>query len=569
MSDFFRNIVKHFSFIIQNERALLFLISAVIFMLYVGTIGYPFVLDDYSDIKENVHIRMNDLSFSSIVSAGFDSPCSRRPVANISFALNYYVHQYNLLGYHLINIFIHIITSILLYFFMKYTLWLFERTEHDDSANLVRPEMDNTRLPDQPSTIAFIACAIWALNPIDVQSVTYIVQRMNSMAMMFYLASLLFYIKGRLLMLKVKSVNLRSEGDAGKVRAKIALYFTGCILSGLLAFGSKENSATLPIIIFLYEWYFIQGLSARWFKRYFIICAVIPITIATVACIYLGVNPFETISSRYEIYDYGFTLKQRLLTEFRVIIYYLLLMFFPHPSRLNFLYDFSLSNSLFEPVSTLFCLLAIIGLLVLAVYIAKRNRLLSFCLLWLLGNQVIESSVIALQIAFEHRIYQPSMLLYFGVVYIVCRYIKSGWIKAVLFSTVIILFIFWTVERNKVWKDHITLWSDCVAKSPELAQPRLNLGLALANAGYIEDAFKHFQVLVKLDPTDPNAYLNIGACYMVKGNLEDAVLWFRKTLEIKPDHKKARRNLRKTLEALNSTESDVFHNSRTPNVKNE
>jgi hypothetical protein len=91
-------------------------------------------------------------------------------------------------------------------------------------------------------------------------------------------------------------------------------------------------------------------------------------------------------------------------------------MIFPHPSRLNVDYDFSISQSLIDPPSTLLCLLLIAGLIGLALYRAKKGLLLSFAILWFFGNLVIESSVIALDIIFEHRTYLPSMFVCFAAV---------------------------------------------------------------------------------------------------------------------------------------------------------
>ena len=140
--------------------------------------------------------------------AAFESPVPSRPVANISFALNYYFHQYDLMGYHVINILIHIATGIILYFFVKATLTL----------PLLRSAYEQYRW------IPFLTAFIWLVHPMQTQSVSYIVQRMNSMAAMFYVLSLLLYVKARL---------AASKGTRWGL-------FGGCIVCGILALGSKE-----------------------------------------------------------------------------------------------------------------------------------------------------------------------------------------------------------------------------------------------------------------------------------------------------------------------------------------
>ena len=196
-----------------------------------------------------------------------------RPVAYISFALNYYLHQYDVLGYHLVNILIHVTTGILLYLFVKTTL----------SLPSLRSRYESYRWTP------FITALIWLVHPIQTQSVTYIVQRMNSMAAMFYVLSLLLYARARLVEEK---------------RQKWAL-FGCCILAGILSLGSKEIGATLPFFIFLFEWFFFQDLSWSWVKRY----SFPLIIIVVIGFVYLGIHPLETILTTYETRDFTLTTK--------------------------------------------------------------------------------------------------------------------------------------------------------------------------------------------------------------------------------------------------------------------
>ena len=149
------------------------------FLIYSNTLNVPFHFDDEQNIVENRNIRLTGLTLKNITGACFKTACPNRPVANLSFALNYYFHKYDVIGYHAINIVIHIITGILLYFFIKTTL----------SIPSLRSRYKS------PSSIALFAALIWLAHPVQTQSVTYIVQRMNSMAAMFYILSFLLYAK--------------------------------------------------------------------------------------------------------------------------------------------------------------------------------------------------------------------------------------------------------------------------------------------------------------------------------------------------------------------------------------
>ncbi|MCE4606746.1 MAG: hypothetical protein F7B59_05370, partial [Desulfurococcales archaeon] len=392
-----------------NMRKVIMLLGIVVLILliYSNTFNVPFVFDDKPNILNNHYIQIKSLTLDGIKNAAFKSPCHNRPVANISFALNYYFHQYNLFGYHAVNISIHIITGILLYFFIKITL---EITREKDSTppGIKRQE---------PWLIAFLTALIWATNPIQTQAVTYIVQRMTSMAAMFYILSMLMYVKGRL---------------ADKRNGKY-IFFGLSILSGLLAMGSKEISATLPFFIFLYEWYFLQDLDKTWFKTKIIPLACVTLIFAILGFIYMGGHPIENILKGYETRN--FTLYQRVLTEFRVVIFYISLILFPHPFRLNLDHYFSISHSLINPPTTLISLVTILGLIGLALYLAKKERIISFCILWFFGNLVIESSVIGLELVFEHRNYLPSMMVCLLIVLLAFRYIKPRWIAITLICT--------------------------------------------------------------------------------------------------------------------------------------
>ena len=118
-----------------------------------------------------------------------------------------------------------------------------------------------------------------------------------------------------------------------------------------------------------------------------------------------------------------FTLQERLLTQFRVVIFYISLVVLPYPSRLTLEHDFALSYSLLDPFTTLLSLFALLLFILAAIFSARRERIFSFCILWFFGNLFIESSFIPLEIIFEHRTYLPSMMLIF--LFIIIRYNKT------------------------------------------------------------------------------------------------------------------------------------------------
>jgi Tfp pilus assembly protein PilF len=482
------------------ETPLLVLLAVVVILIYAETLSGPFIFDDRNNIKENPHIRISQLTLKGLTAAAFDSPSHYRPVANISFMLNYYIHGYNVVGFHTVNIIIHVITGILLYFLVQTTL----RT----------PALQSRYA--HYKWISFFAAALWIVHPLQTQSVSYIVQRMNSLAAMFYVLSFLCYAR-----LRVYPQN----------RSKWGL-LSGCILAGMLALGTKQNTATLPFFLLLYEWYFFQNLSLKWLKDHRALLAALLILLAIVALLFLGTDPLDKILAGYA--SRNFTPVQRLLTEMRVVIFYIGLFLWPHPSRLNLDHDFALSYSLTDPITTLFSMLAIALMLALAVVLAKNQRLISFCILWFLGNLVIESSIFGLEIIFEHRLYLPSMMCSLIVVLLVDRWAKPVWLKPLIFLTLTIVAALYTLQRNEVWCDRIRIWEDCVKKSPQKARPYNNLGVALADDGQYSKAIEQYHKALSINPYYPNAYTNLGFALAKQGKVEESISQFLKALALKP-----------------------------------
>ncbi|MGW8302045.1 MAG: tetratricopeptide repeat protein [Desulfobacterales bacterium] len=497
----------------RYETLFLLSLALIVILIYANTIGSPFIFDSRNNIETNPHIRISKITLNELTEAAFKSPQTQRPLANISFALNYYLHGYNVVGFHVVNILIHISTGFLLYFFVKSTF--------------LTPAL-RSRYGDY-MWISFFTAAVWMVHPLQTQSVSYIVQRMNSLCAMFYVLSILFYTRFRL---------------NGQQKNKWWL-LSGCILAGMLALASKQNAATLPVFIVAYEWYFFQDLELKWLKNKIPLLSGCLLLVAVIALALLGSSSLDGILQGYKGRD--FTLTQRLLTEPRVVIFYLSQLLWPHPSRLNLDHDFTLSNSLMDPMTTFFSIFAIAALIGLAVVMARKQRLLSFCILWFFGNLVIESSIVPLEIIFEHRVYLPSMTFSLIIVLLIYRWMKPTWLPAALLCTMVAVSAVWTYQRNAVYSDRITFWQDCVDKSPGKARPYNNLGVALADQGYHDQAIKLYHKALQIDPLYQEPVANIGLSLAEQGKIEESITQFLKALEINPKDYKTLNNLGASL----------------------
>jgi tetratricopeptide (TPR) repeat protein len=229
-----------------------------------------------------------------------------------------------------------------------------------------------------------------------------------------------------------------------------------------------------------------------------------------------------------------FTMGERVLTQFRVVMLYLGLVLWPLPSRFSITHDISASNSLFDPATTFFSLLVLLGLLLAAVLTARRYRIASFCILWVFLHLAIESSVIPLELAYEHRMYLPilgiSMLVSWGL-FAALR--DARWAFAAAVGLVLLLAVA-THHRNRVWQDARTLWNDVLAKYPQDARAYNNLGDVQEEAGETAPALEAFDNAIRLSPNYQKAYLNRGLLYAAQGKHFRAIEDFSQAIAIEP-----------------------------------
>lgn len=459
----------------------LIIIFTFIFLIYENTLEGDFIYDDEIIVETEV-IHANTLSQVPAVLFSEGSVSMDRKFGMLSFAINYYFNRLDPYGYHLVNMIIHLLNGFVLYLMVRLTL---------------KMPMFNKPVRDKAELIALAGSLLWLVHPVQTQAVTYIIQRFTSMAALFFLLSLLFYVHARL-----------------KTDWKRFVFYFLAILSGLIALGTKQISATLPVVILLYEIFFLKGIHLGWNRKSITTIAGIILVMAGLSYIFLSTESLATLMEKFR--DRGLTPWENLLTEARVLVYYISLLIFPHPSRLRLDYDIVVSRGLFTPPTTIISIIILSALFGLALWKAEKNALLSFAILWFFVNLLIESTILPLDLVYEHRLYVPSMAL---LVYTAgsLAVIQDKTFKSTSFITlisIIFLFSYWTRERNYVWQDSVTLWKDNVKKSPNKARVRGNLGMAYIEARDFENALKQTKKAIELEPDMMGAYLNLSAIYM-------------------------------------------------------
>ncbi|MRS03017.1 hypothetical protein EG832_07310, partial [bacterium] len=424
--------------------SLLIILSVVYSNSFYGEWHY----DDFANIVNNTHIQLKSFSWPEIKQSlmGMYQDRLLRPLAYFSFALNYRLGGMDVFGFHVLNFIIHYLSSVFLFLFI-YNMF---------KLPLLRDKYSAIAYP-----AALLATLFWAIHPLFVTSVTYIVQRMASMAAMFYILSMYFYLKAR---------------TAQKTGAAVVL-FTGCCLAGLASFFTKENAAVLPISILLFDLILIQGVTKENIKRFGKIIVIPLLIFFIIGLIYTG--GFSNAFSGYAVRD--FSMAERLLTEPRVIIFYLTLLFYPIGSRLTLIYDVAVSRSLFDPWTTVPSILIIVLMIGLALYWAKKRPVITFCILFYFLNHVVEGSVIPLELIYEHRNYLPAMLLFIPlaefILYVLNYFSYKKAIQFAVAAGVVVIIVGEgdvTYNRNQIVSDDFLLWMDNIEKSPELSRPYAN-----------------------------------------------------------------------------------------------
>ncbi len=499
-----------------------FILAALVLISYSNTFHASWHLDDIQNILQNPFIHLKSLSIENL-SRSTISPLNGhslyRPVAMLTFALNWYLGGADVAGYHLFNIALHCFTSLLLYF----TILELQYTPN-------APDTD----AGSRRCIAFLATALWALNPMQVQAVTYIVQRMAGLSAFFYLGGIYCYVKAR---------------NGSSKRAAVGFYAL-CFANFLLAVGSKENAVTLPGSLLLVEAILFRnenasGLNAKtpsgttWL---IVGCLAVGALLFT----FMGERTIDVITRGYR--NRPFSLSERMLTEPRILVYYLSLLFYPVHRRFSIMREFSLSKSLFDPLTTVAALAVILTLIVAAWLYRKRWPFFSLAILFFFLGHIVESTVIPLELYFEHRNYLPSLLLFVPVAsgcQVLLGKLKMNRrmreITGFGFTGILIVMLAAsTYGRNTVWATEKSLWMDAMEKAPSYARPYQNVAMQLQREGRIDEAIALYRKSLHLK--DPRPALsrfvslsNLGNLYKKKGDYHLAVRYLSEAVSFRGD----------------------------------
>lgn len=452
------------------------MLAGLLTTVYWKGLGGGFAFDDISSIVGNTVLRTGSNGHNTwwdAARSGAAGPLGRG-LSMLSFAFNYRFFGEAAFSFKLTNLIIHLANAMLVLVLVRQVL------------PLLYPSLGIR----QAAFIAMPVSALWALHPMNAMPVLYVVQRMTSLSAFFMLAGLCLYMAGR-----------QSPSRLGLTAIAIGLLFCGPA-----AMLSKETGALFAIYLLLCEW-----LVLRSFKQVPAKVLYIFATLCTGALLLVAWSKWDLLLAGYQVRS--FDLPERLLTETRVLWFYVQQILLPTPSSFGlYLDDIAVSESLLSPPTTL---LAVVGWFVVG-FVAWVRRWVwpgfAFAVFWFLGSHLLESTVLALELAFEHRNYLASLGLVMWLVHAVAtstQIARREW----MFEALVVVFAvycgFVTSLRAAQWADDLTRRQVEVYNHPKSARAHYEMAIAVQQrtieSGHgSADAYQtvkgHLQAASELDP---------------------------------------------------------------------
>jgi tetratricopeptide (TPR) repeat protein len=464
--------------------------------IYWSGLHGPFVFDDLSNIILVPELRITQLNFESLYHAAFWQKSSGigRPIAMLTFALNYYFSQFDIFYFKLTNLVIHLCNGALLY-------WLGQRLLQRLNSVSERDALTQQHIRWTGLAIA----ALWLVHPLNLTSVLYVVQRETSLASFFVLLGLIGYVQGREQLLNAKR------------RGYILILASLTVCGGLATF-TKENGVLLPLYMFVIEIVFYRFAMAPDQKNRLIILWIMIFTLPALLLAGLASVKPSSLAALLDYRPRNFDMVDRLLTEARALWFYLRLIAIPNIREMGVYHDdFVISRSLLEPPTTLLAVAGILGLFTAAVFSLRRLPVAAFAIAWFFAGHALESSIFPLEIVHEHRNYLPQYGILFGIVYYLTYPYKHLAKSLTLRRGMLILYLLLcagiTYARAQDWKDEWTLYTQDVKNHPNSARAHTILGVILQDNKQFALAGGHFIKAVELEPTDSQAIIRLAQHY--------------------------------------------------------
>jgi Flp pilus assembly protein TadD len=499
---------------------------AVVLIVLAGLIVYSnnynsvFIFDDYDAIVNNHQIQSPASIWSLLWLAAKPTPLFGRPIAALSLGFNYALGGLDVRGYHVVNNLIHLLAALTLFGVIRCTLLL--------------PRFASL-FGDRANWYGLVVALLWAVHPLQTETVTYIICRTESLMGFFYLMTLYCAVRGVL--------SKRSHG-----------WYAASVVACVLGMGSKEVMVSAPLLVLLYDFLFVSGSFRGAFQQRRGLYAALASSWLVLILYHLNLPQNFGVS----VDDIHLSVLDYLRTQMTVIVHYLRLAFWPQPLVLDS-QDWPIVKSL---SSVLIMPIVILGAMVaLTLHGLKRATWWAFLGVWFFAILAPTSSLLPLhgEIVSERRMYLPLAAIIVCIVFVVDdlwrRFSDSmapgrnflRLVPAGLATLVIIGMGYMAWERNVDYRTEVTIWADTVHKRPANYRAQNNLGEALVREGRFDEAVGLFREATRLKPDYVEAYSNLGSALAALGQVEEAIAAHRKALLLAPDDASAYYNLGNAL----------------------
>jgi len=488
---------------------------AAVTLAYAGSFAGPFVFDDWTGIAGNKSLHHLWPLWDALRSPP-KITTSGRPIANLSFALNYAISGNGVWSYHVLNLLIHAAATVVLFGVARRTL----------ESPVLRERFGRDAV-----YLAAAIAALWGLHPLQTEAVTYIVQRVESLMGLFFL--LTFYCFAR------------SAGSDHPTRWGLA-----AVLACLGGTGTKEVIVCAPFLLIFYDRAFFAGSFAEvWRRRKGLHFALLATWIPLVYLV--ASTGWDRGGSA------GFNVGVRpgayWLTQFQAVARYLQLALWPAGQA------FEYGTFWVKPAQALPYALLILPLVGATWYALWCRPILGFLGAWILVI-LSPTSVVpgTFQMIVEHRMYLPLAAICAALVvaaYTAARRLTGnpgsalGWtmVLSVLAATALGSA---TSARNAVYHSDLTLWADTAEKCPGNDRAFNNLGNSYLNRNQLPEAIAAYRQAIRLSPLYPEAHNNLSVALLRSGQMEEAVRQARNAVTLQPRYANAHDSLGDALLAL-------------------
>lgn len=424
------------------------------------------LFDDYPNILENPGVQPSHLSVATLVSAALSSPASdfKRPLASLSFAVNYLATGLDPFAMKLSNLVIHLLNGLLVFILTRKLLRLTAWSKSQRSY----------------SNTAALTATAWLLLPINLTSVLYVVQRMESLANLFVMIGLIGYVGCRERMLAVNQpdtgIKITTQNHMGIVVCALTLAVPAAI--GALA---KETAIMLPLYALLIEWIVFRfRTQTNTTDRHLIALYILLLFVPMIAGL-AWLMPHITDPLYWSTRD--FSLRTRLLSETRIVMDYIAWTLVPTPQALSFYHDnFNVSTGIFSPWTTFFSILALISLTILAYRLRSRRPLITLGIGLYLGCHLLTGTILPLELVYEHRNYFASMGLMLAVIPLLSTWSPTRpssylpYLCAALLTSLLILWGSQTLMTAIAWGEPLRLAEMLASRAPDSPRAEYELG---------------------------------------------------------------------------------------------